>query len=149
MPFLNGERTPYFNPNLRGAFIGLTNRHTQLHLVRAIMEGVAFSLRECLNVFQELKLPINKVILSGGGSQNPVWRQILADVLNLPLKTINIADHSPFGAAILAKFAQQEISKLPAFYQKIIYPINYLYPNKNNVEKYRSLFNYYRTSIQT
>ncbi|MDZ7586415.1 MAG: xylulokinase [Patescibacteria group bacterium] len=137
LPFLNGERTPYFNPNLRGTFIGLTNQHKRLHLVRAIMEGVAFSLRECLNVFQELKLPINKVILSGGGSQNPVWRQILADVLNLPMKTINISDHSPFGAAILAKFAQEGMEKLPAFYQKIIHPIDYLYPNEKNVQNYR------------
>jgi len=143
LPFLNGERTPYFNPNLRGAFIGLTSRHKQLHLVRAIMEGVAFSLRECLNVFQDLKLPINKVILSGGGSQNPVWRQILADVLNLPMKTINISDHSPFGAAILAKFAQNGVAKLPAFYKKIIHPIDYLYPNENSVKKYKILFDRY------
>lgn len=140
LPFLNGERTPYFNPNLRGAFIGLTNRHKRLHLIRAIMEGVAFSLRECLNVFAELKLPVNKVILSGGGSQNPVWRQILADVLNLPMKTINIADHSPFGAAIFAKFAQQGIDKLPAFYKKIITPIDYLYPNEKNVLVYNQQF---------
>ncbi len=148
LPFLNGERTPYFNPALRGAFVGLTNRHKRLHLVRAIMEGVAFSLRECLNVFQELKLPINKVILSGGGSQNPVWRQILADVLNLPMKTINIADHSPFGAAILAKFAQEGMNKLPAFYKKIIHPIDYLYPNENNVPVYKKLFSQYKHLIK-
>ena len=144
LPFLNGERTPYFNPNLRGAFFGLTSRHKRLHLVRAIMEGVAFSLRECLNVFNELKLPINKVILSGGGSQNPVWRQILADVLNLPMKTINISDHSPFGAAILAKFAQEGMEKLPAFFQKIIHPIDYLYPNETSVKKYNQSFHFYQ-----
>lgn len=147
LPFLNGERTPYFNPNLRGAFIGLTNRHQRLHLIRAIMEGVAFSLRECLNVFQELKLPLNKVILSGGGSQNPVWRQILADVLNLPMKTINISDHSPFGAAIFAKFAQQGTDQLPAFYKKIITPIDYLYPHEKNVQTYKNLFSGYKELI--
>lgn len=143
LPFLNGERTPYFNTNLRGSFIGLTNRHKRQHLIRAIMEGVAFSLKECLCVFQELKLPVNKVILSGGGSQNPVWRQILTDVLNLPMKTINISDHSPFGAAILTKFAQEGIDKLPGFYKKIIHPIDYLYPNENNIRVYRTLFKQY------
>jgi len=148
LPFLNGERTPYFNPNLRGAFIGLTNRHKRLHLVRAIMEGVAFSLLECLNVFQELKLPINKVILSGGGSQNPVWRQILADVLNLPMKTINIKDHSPYGAAILAKFSQVGVDKLPNFYKKIVHPIDYLYPNEMNVKTYQPLFKQYHNIVK-
>ncbi|KKS78884.1 MAG: Xylulose kinase [Candidatus Beckwithbacteria bacterium GW2011_GWA2_43_10] len=128
LPFLSGERTPYFNPNLRAAFIGLSSAHKRLHLARAIIEGVSFSMHECLKVFQELHLPVNKVILSGGGAQNPVWRQILADVLNLPMKTINIQDHSPFGAAVLAKFAREGLEKLPDFYKKVIIPIDYLYP---------------------
>lgn len=144
LPFLAGERTPYFNPNLRASFIGLTNTHKRIHLARAIIEGVSFSMRSCLEVFQELNLPVKKIILSGGGSQNPVWRQILTDVLNLPMKTINIQDHSPFGAAIFAKFAQEGIDKLPAFYKKVIQPIDYLYPNEVNVKKYAQLFHFYQ-----
>ena len=84
------------------------------------------------------------MILSGGGSQNPVWRQVLADVLNLPMKTINISDHSPFGAAILVKFAQAGMNKLPAFYKKVIQPIDYLYPHEVNVKKYQTLFEKYK-----
>ncbi len=144
LPFLSGERTPYFNPNLRGAFIGLSSGHKRLHLARAIIEGVAFSMAECLAVFRQLKLPLKKIILSGGGAQNPVWRQILADTLNLPMKTINVTDHSPFGAAILAKFAQEGIDKLPAFYRRVITPIEYLYPHEKNVIKYRQLLNHYQ-----
>lgn len=144
LPFLSGERTPYFNPNLRGAFIGLSSSHKRIHLARAIIEGVAFSMRECLEVFRELNLPLKKIILSGGGAQNPVWRQILADVLNLPMKTINVADHSPFGAAILAKFAQEGMDKLPAFYRQVINPIEYLYPHEKNVKKYAEFFSQYR-----
>lgn len=144
LPFLSGERTPYFNPNLRGAFIGLSSSHKRLHLARAIIEGVAFSMAECLAVFRQLNLPLKKIILSGGGAQNPVWRQILADVLNLPMKTISIADHSPFGAAIFAKFAQEGMDKLPGFYRRVITPIEYLYPHEKNVIKYTQLFKQYR-----
>lgn len=143
LPFLSGERTPYFNPNLKAAFIGLSLSHKRLHLVRAIIEGVAFSMRECLEVFKELKLPLNKIILSGGGSQNPVWRQVLADVLNIPMKTINISEHSPFGAAVFAKFAQEGINKLPAFYKKVIHPIDYAYPNEKNHQLYEKLYQRY------
>ena len=144
LPFLSGERTPYFNPALRAAFIGLSQTHKKIHLARAIIEGVSFSMRECLEVFKKLKLPVNKVILSGGGAQNPVWRQILADVLNLPMKTINIQDHSPFGAAVLAKFAQEGLEKLPAFYKKVIKPIDYLYPHEKNVQIYNQCFEQYQ-----
>lgn len=144
LPFLSGERTPYFNPNLRAAFIGLSQTHKKIHLARAIIEGVSFSMAECLEVFKKLKLPVNKVILSGGGAQNPVWRQILADVLNLPMKTINIQDHSPFGAAVLAKFAQEGLEKLPAFYKKVITPIDYLYPHEKNVQQYSQYFKQYQ-----
>ncbi|MDZ4228632.1 MAG: xylulokinase [Patescibacteria group bacterium] len=144
LPFLSGERTPYFNPNLRAAFIGLASTHRRIHLARAIIEGVAFSMAECLTVFKQLKLPLNKIILSGGGNQNPVWRQILADVLNLPMKTISIADHSPFGAAIFAKFAQEGMENLPAFYRQVISPIEYLYPHEKDVIKYTQLLKQYR-----
>lgn len=149
LPFLSGERTPYFNPDLRAAFIGLSQTHKKIHLARAIIEGVSFSMAECLEVFRTLKLPVNKVILSGGGAQNPVWRQILADVLNLPMKTINIQDHSPFGAAVLAKFAQEGINQLPAFYKKVITPIDYLYPHEKNVQIYQGLFSRYKKLSQS
>ena len=148
LPYLSGERTPYFNSKLRGAFIGLSLTHQKIHLVRAIIEGVSFSMKQCLEVFQELKLPINKVILSGGGAKNPIWRQILCDVLNLPMTTINIEDHSPFGAAVFAKFALEGFDQLPQFYKKVIKPIDYLYPHEKNAKQYDKLFQTYKQIAQ-
>jgi len=144
LPFLAGERTPYFNPNLKASFFGLSITHKKAHLCRAIMEGVAFSMKDCLEVFNQLKLPIKSIILCGGGSQNPIWRQILVNVLNRPMTTINITNHSPFGAAVFAKFAQQGLDKLPQFYRKTIKTTDYLYPHEKKVQQYQSLFTKYK-----
>jgi len=148
LPFLAGERTPYFNPNLKGSFFGLSVSHKKAHLNRAIMEGVAYSLKDCLEVFHHLKLPIDSLILSGGGAKNKIWRQIIADVLNQPLVTTNITDHSPFGAAIFAKFAQQGFKNLPQFYQKVIKKIDYIYPSEINASQYSLLFKQYKKTAQ-
>lgn len=144
LPYLAGERTPYFNPKLRGAFIGLSHSHTRSHLIRAIIEGVAFSIRDCFNVFTELNMPMKRVILSGGGVKDPEWRQIITDCINIPTTIINVQDHSPFGAAIFAKFAQDGFEKLPEFYAKVIHTSDSLYPNEKNVRMYNSLFATYK-----
>jgi xylulokinase len=148
LPYLAGERTPYFNPKLRGAFIGLSHSHTRAHLLRAIIEGVSLSIRDCFNVFGELNIPIKHVILSGGGVKDPVWRQVITDCINIPTTIINVQDHSPFGAAILAKFAQDGFDKLPDFYKNTIQITDYLYPNEKNVRIYSSLFLQYKKHAQ-
>jgi xylulokinase len=144
MPFLAGERTPYFNPNLRGAFIGLSHSHTRAHLIRALIEGVAFSIRDCFNVFQEMNIPMKRIILSGGGVKDPIWRQIITDCIHMPTSMINVQDHSPFGAAILAKFAQTGFDKIPSFYSRVIQTTDYVYPNEKNVKIYNTLFKQYK-----
>ncbi|MBI4226578.1 xylulokinase [Candidatus Roizmanbacteria bacterium] len=144
LPFLVGERTPYRNPNLRGGFFGLSDRHTKLHLARAVLEGVAYSMRDCLKIFRELNIPIDDVILSGGGSKNPVWRQIITDVIGIPIRTINIADHSPFGAAVFARFAQEGLEKLSEFYDRAIEQADKLNPKRENEAKYEKLFDRYK-----
>ncbi len=144
MPYLAGERTPYFNPKLRGAFIGLSHSHTRSHLIRAVIEGVAFSIRDCFDVFEEMQLPMKRIILSGGGVKDPVWRQIITDCINRPTTIINVQDHSPFGAAILAKFAEEGFDKLPEFYRETIQTTDYLYPNEKNVKIYAKLFEQYK-----
>ena len=80
LPYLMGERTPHMDPSARAAFVGLTAAHSQAHLVRAILEGVAFSLRECLDIFRGLDLPIDSIRLGGGGAESELWRQIQADI---------------------------------------------------------------------
>jgi xylulokinase len=142
-PFLSGQRTPYFNPNLKGAFIGLSLEHTRMHMARAIMEGVSFSLRACVEVFKEMNMPIKRVILSGGGTKNSTWRQILTDVLNVETVTINIEEHSPYGAAIYAKFAQDGFDKLPEFYNKNITLADKIKPLPHQVKQYDELYKEY------
>ena len=81
LPYLSGERTPHADPDARGCFVGLTAAHTRGHLVRAIMEGVTYSMRDSLEIFESLGVPIRQIRASGGGSRSPLWRQIQADVL--------------------------------------------------------------------
>jgi len=101
-PYLLGERTPHLDPDATGAFVGLTLRHGLGHIVRAIMEGVAFSLRDGLEVFRELKVQPQRAIASGGGGRSPLWRQILADVLGLELALGEGEEQAAAGAAMLA-----------------------------------------------
>ena len=103
LPYLTGERTPHPDPLARGAFVGLTVRHTQPHLTRAVLEGVAFGLRDSFELMKEAGLAdINQVRVTGGGAQSPLWRQILADVLDVELVTVNTTEGAAHGAAVLA-----------------------------------------------
>ena len=103
LPYLSGERTPYPDPLARGAFIGLTTRHTKAHLTRAVLEGVAFSLKDCFGLMANAGLPAQlEVRVSGGGAQSLIWRQIIADVLGASLMTTNSTEGAAYGAALLA-----------------------------------------------
>jgi len=101
-PYLMGERTPHLDPNARAAFIGLTASHTRGHLVRAILEGVAFSLRDTFTIFEEMKVPVNRIRLGGGGARSPLWRQIQADVYGHDVECVEAEEGAAYGAAILA-----------------------------------------------
>jgi xylulokinase len=103
LPYLTGERTPHPDPLARGAFVGLTVRHAQPHMTRAVLEGVAFGLRDSFELLKEVGLAeINQVRITGGGARSPLWRQILADVFNAELVTVNTTEGSAYGAALLA-----------------------------------------------
>jgi xylulokinase len=103
LPYLTGERTPHPDPLARGAFVGLTVRHTQAHLTRAVLEGVAFGLRDSFELIKSVGLAeIRQVRVSGGGARSALWRQILADVLNVELVTVNTTEGAAYGAALLA-----------------------------------------------
>ena len=102
LPYLTGERTPHLDPRARGAFFGLTSRHNLSHLTRAVMEGVAFSLRDSLEIMVELGASPAQIRATGGGSKSVFWRQLLADVLGRPIVR-TVADEGPaYGAALLA-----------------------------------------------
>ncbi len=102
LPYLSGERTPHRDPFARGAFIGLTQRHSLGHMARAVMEGVVFSLRDGQTIMAELGLPIGEVRAIGGGARSPLWRQMQADILGTPIMTMRAEEGPAFGAALLA-----------------------------------------------
>ncbi|HET7182407.1 MAG TPA: xylulokinase [Candidatus Limnocylindrales bacterium] len=103
LPYLSGERSPYPDPTARGAFVGLTLAHDRRHLVRAVLEGVAFGLRDGLDLMLAAGMPAPSWIrASGGGLSSPVWRQILADVLEVELETTETTEGAAYGAALLA-----------------------------------------------
>ena len=101
-PYLMGERTPYLDANARGMLVGLTASHTRAHVVRSILEGVAFSLRDTFTIFEEIDVPVKSIRLGGGGARSSLWRQIQADVYGRPVQTVAVEEGAAYGAAILA-----------------------------------------------
>jgi xylulokinase len=101
-PYLMGERTPHCDPNARAALLGLAASHGRGHIVRAMMEGVAFSLRDTFSIFSELHVPVGRVRLGGGGARSALWRQIQADVYGCAVDTVSADEGAAYGAAILA-----------------------------------------------
>jgi len=102
LPYLTGERTPHPDPLARGAWVGLTVRHTKAHLARSVLEGVSFGLRDSLEILKSMNVSIGNVRASGGGARSEVWRQIQADIFNYPLSTINADEGPALGVALLA-----------------------------------------------
>jgi xylulokinase len=101
-PYLMGERTPHLDPNARGAWVGLTASHTRGHLIRAILEGIAFSLKDTLTLFAEMGLPVTNIRLGGGGARSALWRQIQADIYDQEVEVVATEEGAGYGAAILA-----------------------------------------------
>ena len=101
LPYLTGERTPHPDPDARGAFVGLTVRHTRAHLARAVMEGVAFGLRDSLEIIRE-QSDVREIRVAGGGAGSAVWLQILADVFDAEVRTVDVPESAAYGAALLA-----------------------------------------------
>ena len=101
-PYLMGERTPHRDPNARAALVGLSTSHTRAHVIRAILEGVAFSLRDSFTIFGELKVPVDRIRLGGGGARSVLWRQIQADVYGHTVEVLQAEEGAACGAAMLA-----------------------------------------------
>ena len=102
LPYLTGERTPHADPYARGAWVGLTRRHGKPHLVRSIVEGATYAMRDSLEIIRELKIPVREIRLSGGGARSEFWRQVQADVYGNRVVTINAEEGPAFGVALLA-----------------------------------------------
>ncbi len=101
-PYLMGERTPHLDPQARAALVGLTASHTRAHVIRAILEGVTFSLRDTFGIFAEMNVPVKNIRLGGGGARSELWRQIQADVYGHEVEIVEAEEGAAYGAAILA-----------------------------------------------
>ena len=146
LPYIIGERTPLMDPEARGVLFGLTSKHTKYHILRAVMEGVVFSLRSCKDILEiDLKQKVDYFIAAGGASQSKLWVQIQADILNSKIYTSNMTEQSGVGAAIAAgisigvyKNYDQAISKVIKLNKTSIEPIN------ENVKLYDIMFEIYK-----
>ena len=138
LPYLSGERTPWNNPSAKGVYFGLGMNHTQAHLIRATMEGVIFNLRECLGIFDEIHLERNSLLASGGAARGKTWKQIQADMLDMPVRTAKVEEEACQGAAILAMVGAGVFPDIPAACSQIIrLSSEVVEPIPENVRRYR------------
>ncbi len=144
LPYLMGERTPHLDPHARGGWIGLTARHTRADLIRAVIEGVSFSQKDCLDIIEELGVPVNSVRLSGGGARSAFWRQILADIFNKPVASLETQEGSAYGAALLAMVGTGEYSSVPEVCRTVIHERETLAPRPREAALYAEAHRTYR-----
>jgi len=145
LPYLAGERTPHADPNAKGVFFGLTLRHRKAHLIRSIMEGVCYGLRDSLEIIRDLKIPVKEVRASGGGARSPLWRKIQADVYNLELVTINVTEGAAFGAALLAGVGVGVYKDVQEACEQTIRITERIFPQEKEVRIYDKYYKIYRS----
>ncbi len=144
LPYLTGERTPYPDPNARAAFVGLTLRHDKRHMIRSVLEGVSFGLRDSLELIRGLGVPIEQVRASGGGARSALWRQIQADVFNTELVVINITEGAAFGAALLAGVGAGVYSDVHDAVAATIRVVDRTAPQTDSAAAYERIYPLYR-----
>jgi xylulokinase len=113
LPYLTGERTPHFDPEAKGAWVGLTLRHGRAHMIRSLLEGATFAMRDSLELIRAMGVTIDQVRLSGGGARNALWKQIQADIYGCDVHVLNSAEGPAFGAALLAQVGTGGFSTVP------------------------------------
>ncbi len=133
LPYLTGERTPHPDPLARGGFIGLTSRHTRAHMTRAVLEGVAYGLKDSFSLIAQAGLPSDFTVrLSGGGAQSRFWQGIIADILGAPLVNVNTSEAGAFGAALLAMVGQGIYADVAEACRQTIHTGDVVQPSANH-----------------
>jgi xylulokinase len=149
LPYLSGERTPYADANAKGTFIGATVRHNSAHFTRAVLEGVAFSLRDCFELNKNIGVKTEQVRISGGGAKSKMWIQILSDLLKKEIVTLTSTEGAPYGAAILAAVASGKFNSVYEACASIIKIKTTTTPNKENINIYEDFYNIYKNLYGT
>ena len=146
-PYLNGELTPYNDPLLRGGYTGLSTQHTAAHFTRATLEGVAFSLRDSLNTLNGLGVSMDRVRIIGGGAKGLLWRQIVADVLELTMEKVKV-DDSSFGTAMLAAVGMGWFEDFAQAAERCVQVESRSEPDPKNIPVYRETFRRYKRTAE-
>jgi xylulokinase len=143
-PYLTGDRQPYPDPTPRGAFVGQTLRPRLPQMVRSVMEGVAFGMRDLLELLRSLGVNSSEAVVSGGAVNSPVWRQILTDVMGIPLYTVNTSEGGAFGAAILAAVGVGAWPDVPSACAHMVRMVDEIQPDPAGVADYERLYPTFR-----
>ena len=144
-PYLSGERTPHADAHARACFVGLTHAHTRGHMARAVMEGVAMSLRESLEIMRDLNVPIREMRLSGGGAKSNLWKQIFADVMDQAACTINAEQGPAYGVALLAAVGSGQYKNIEEACKATIEVVKKTPPKRPAVKTYDKIFPIYQS----
>jgi xylulokinase len=143
LPYLTGERHPYSDPHARGAWVGLTVRHTRNHLARAVVEGITFAMRDCLEVMRGLGVKARQIRLSGGGARSLFWRQLQADVYGQAVAQINAQEGPAYGVALLAMVGTGAYQSVPEACLATIRVTEELPPNPDAQRQYDPIYQEY------
>ncbi len=144
LPYLNGERTPHADPNARGSFVGMNLTHTRGHMTRSVMEGITYALRDSLDIIQSLDVPVRQIRASGGGSKNPIWRQMQADVFGKKITTLEVEQGPAFGVALLAAVGDGAYRSIESACKATIKVADETQANRFAAKQYNHLFPIYR-----
>jgi xylulokinase len=144
LPYLSGERTPHLDPLARGAFVGLTTRHTVAHMARAVMEGVVFGLRDGLEIMRGLGLPLSEVRATGGGGRSLLWRQMQADIYGAEVATLAAEEGPAYGAALLAGVGAGVFADVADAVERCVRVGNVTKPDPAAHEHYAQIYTIYR-----
>ncbi len=145
LPYLMGERTPINNPNARGTFVGMVMDTTREDMTQAVLEGVAFSLRDALEIARGFGVTIERVRINGGGAKSPLWCKILADVMNVKVDKINSAEGPAFGAAILAAVGCGQYPSVVEATDKLIKVVETTDQDEATVELYNKKYEVWKS----
>lgn len=143
LPYLMGERTPHADPDCRGVFFGLSAIHSKYDMLRAVMEGVTFSQRDSFEILRGMGVTVTEMMACGGGGSSPLWRQMLADVYNCPVKTVKSKEGPALGVAILAGVGVGLYSSVQEACANMIHTNDPQYPIAENVPEYEKFYRVY------
>jgi xylulokinase len=143
LPYLTGERTPHADPDCRGAWIGLSLRHGRGHLVRAVMEGATYAMRDCLEIIAGMNIPVDQIRLSGGGARGAFWRQLQADVYGREVSVINAEEGPAYGVALLAMAGTGAYTDVVEACRATIKVVSRIPADRKTAERYNALYPMY------